>query len=86
MPSIYISFCAGKTIKLPIFDGSFLDKKSEIEDKLIPTFIEEQKKLFEIWEYITNEMMLDMQEQGFIYGFIARTTNKRRSKENSLIN
>ena len=57
-----------------------VNKKSEIESKLLPTLTEEQKELFEIWEFITGEMMLDMQEQGFIYGFIARTTNKRRSK------
>ena len=57
-----------------------VNKKSEIEAKLLPTLTEEQKELFEIWEFITGEMMLDMQEQGFIYGFIARTTNKRRSK------
>ena len=75
-----------KNYSITDINSYLIDKKSEIEDKLIPTFIEEQKKLFEIWEYITNEMMLDMQEQGFIYGFIARTTNKRRSKENSLIN
>ena len=63
-----------------------VNKKSEIESKLNATFTKEQEEMFEIWEFITGEMMLDMQEQGFIYGFIARTTNKRRSKENSLIN
>lgn len=63
-----------------------VNKKSEIEAKILPTLTEEQKELFELWDFIEGETMLDMQEQGFIYGFIARSTAKRRSKENSLIN
>ena len=47
-----------------------VNKKSEIEAKLLPTLTEEQKELFEIWEFITGETMLDMQEQAFVFGVV----------------
>ena len=59
------------------------NKKCEIEDRLIATFTKEQNELFEIWEFITNEIMLDMEEQGFIYGYIIAQQIKEEIKENN---
>lgn len=45
-------------------------KKIEIENQFIDSLSNQQIELFKTWEYITGEMMLDMQEQGFLYGFV----------------
>lgn len=46
-----------------------LKNKNEISEKLNKTLTEEQKQLFKQWQYFDDEILFDLTEQSFIYGY-----------------
>ena len=46
-----------------------LNNIADIDEKLRATFNDEQKELFEAYEYLTNETNDDFGLQSFIYGY-----------------